>query len=70
MQEEFTGECPQTLGPLGDDLVGEGEVGFLKDKGQDKGFLVNSNLKNKMGIKIFIKGKPYFLINWERSQKL
>lgn len=42
-------------------LVGEGEVRFLKDKGCGEGFLVNLNLKNKKGTKIFIRDKPNFL---------
>lgn len=39
----------------------EGEAGFIKDKGWGGGFLVNPNLKNKKGMKNFIKDKPDFL---------
>lgn len=31
MQEEFTGECPQTLGPLGDDRSGWGGRGWVPE---------------------------------------
>lgn len=66
MQEAF----PGSLHLLGGSSVGEGEVGFLNDKGWGREFLVKPNLGNKNRNKIFIKGKPDFLINWEWSQKL